>query len=199
MSLKNTASGYDCIAGSVMKQCVDNYVTPLIHIINFSIAQGYYPDEWKLAKVIPIFKDGDPQDIQNYRPISVLPFLSKVFKNIISYYIIEFLDLHDVLYDKQFGFRQCHSTSHAVITLVEKITHALDRGKIVGGMFIDFKKAYDTVSHDILLQKLEAYGIKNNIYELIKSYLSNRINLSNTRIENQMSKTSYMESLRALY
>ena len=174
MSLKNTASGYDCIAGSVMKQCVDNYVTPLTHIINLSIAQGYFPDEWKLAKVIPIFKDGDPQDIQNYRPISVLPFLSKVFEKIISYYIIEFLDLHDVLYDKQFGLRQCHSTSHAVITLVEKITHALDRGKIVGGVFIDFKKAYDTVSHDILLQKLEAYGIKNNIYELIKSYLSNR-------------------------
>ena len=72
------------------------------------------------------------------------------------------------------GFRQCHSTNHAVITLVEKITHALDRGKIVGGVFIDFKKVYDTVSHDILLQKLEAYDIKNNIYELIKSYLSNR-------------------------
>ena len=84
------------------------------------------------------------------------------------------MELHDVLYDKQFGFRQCHSTSHAIITLVEKIIHALDRVKIVGGVFIDFKKAYDTVSHDILLQKLEAYSIKNNIYELIKSYLSNR-------------------------
>ena len=66
-------------------------------------------------------------------------------------------------------FGKCHSTSHAVITLVEKITHALDRGKIVGGVFIDFKKAYDTLSHDILLQKLEAYGIKNNIYSDGKS------------------------------
>ena len=84
------------------------------------------------------------------------------------------MDLHDILCDKQLGFRQCHSTSHAVITLVEKITHALDRGKIVRGVFIDFKKAYDTVSHDILLQKLEAYGIKNNIYDLIKNFLSNR-------------------------
>ena len=149
-----------------------NYViTPLKHIINLSIAQGYFPDEWKLAKVILFFKDGDPQ---NYRTISVLPFLSNFFEKIISYYIIEFLDLHNLLYDKQFGFRQCHSTSHAVITSVEKITHALDRGKMVGDVFIDFKKAYDTVSHDILLQKLEAYGIKNNIYELIKSYLSNR-------------------------
>ena len=137
MSLKNTASCYDCIAGSVIKQCVDNYVTPLTHIINLSIAQGYFPDEWKLAKVIPIFKDGDPQDIQNYRPISVLPFLSKVFEKIISYYIIEFLDLHDVLYDNQFGFRQCHSTSHAVITLV---------GSILGPLFYiiyanDFSRA----------------------------------------------------------
>ena len=116
-----------------------------------------------MAKVIPIFKDGDPQDIQNYRPISVLPFFSKIFEKIIAFYIIEFLDLHNVLYDKQFGFRQRHSTSHAVITLVEKITHALDSGKVVGGIFIDFKKAYDTVSHDILLRKLVSYGIKNNV------------------------------------
>ena len=174
MALKNTASGYDCIVGSIMKQCVDNYITPLTHIINLSIAQGYFPDEWKVAKVIPIFKDGDPQDIQNYRPISVLPFFLKYLKKIISFYIIEFLDLHNVLYDKQFGFRQRHSTSHAVITLVEKITHALDSGKVVGGVFIDFKTAYDTVSHDILLRKLEAYGIKNNVIRLIKSYLSDR-------------------------
>ena len=74
---------------------------------------------------------------------------------------------------KQFGFRKQHSTNHEVITLVEKITHALDSGKVVGGAFIDFKKAYDTVSsHDILLRKLEAYGIKNNVIRLIKSYLS---------------------------
>ena len=78
MALKNTAPGYDCIVGSIMKQCVDNYITLLTHIINLSIAQGYFPDEWKVAKVIPIFKDGDPQDIQNYRPISVLPFFSKI-------------------------------------------------------------------------------------------------------------------------
>ena len=96
--------------------------------------------------------------------VQFLYFLfSKIFEKIISFYIIEFLDLHNVLYDKQFGFRQRHSTSHAVITLVEKITHALDSGKVVGGVFIDFKKAYDTVSHDILLRKLEAYGIKVNV------------------------------------
>ena len=88
MALKNTASGYDCIVGSIMKQCVDNYIAPLTHIINLSIAQRYFPDEWKVAKVIPIFKDGDPQDIQNYRPISVLSFFSKIFERIIAFYII---------------------------------------------------------------------------------------------------------------
>ena len=159
-------------------------ISSLLHLVGLRLRVYYTLTNFRgggkahlpppLNTPMPIFKDGDPQDIQKYRPISVLPFLSKVFEKIISYYIIEFLDLHNVLYDKQFGFRQCHSTSHAVITLVEKITHALDRGKIVRGVFIDFKKAYDTVSHDILLQKLEAYGIKNNIYELIKSYLSNR-------------------------
>ena len=155
-----------------MKQCVNNYDTPLTHIT--TIAQWYFPDEWKLGKVIPIFKDRDPQDIQNYRLISGLPFFSKVFEKIIYFFIIEFLDIHNVLYDRQFGFRQRHSTSHAVITLVEKITHVLDFGKVVGGIFIDFKKAYDTVSHDILLRKLEAHGIKNNVIRLIKSYLSDK-------------------------
>ena len=83
MSLKNTASGYDCIAGSVMKQCVDkNIILPHLHtLLAFQLfnSKMYFPDEWKLSKVIPIFKDGDPQDIQNYRLISVLPFLSMVW------------------------------------------------------------------------------------------------------------------------
>ena len=90
MALKHTASGYDCIVGSIMKQCVDNYITPLTHIINLSIAQGYFPDEWKVAKVIPIFKDGDPQDIQNYRPISVLPFFLKYLKKVLLSTLLNF-------------------------------------------------------------------------------------------------------------
>ena len=76
MSLKNTASGYDCNVGSIMKQWVDNYITPLTHIINLLFAQGYFPGERKLAKVIPTFKDGDTQDIQNYRQSLYFPFIS---------------------------------------------------------------------------------------------------------------------------
>ena len=90
IALKNTASGYDCIVGSIIKQCVDNYITPLTHIINLSIAQGYFQDEWKVTNVIPIFKDGDPQDIQNYRPISVLLFFLKYLKKLFLSTLLNF-------------------------------------------------------------------------------------------------------------
>ena len=90
MALKHTASGYDYIVGSIMKQCVDNYITLLTHIINLSIAQGYFPDDCKVAKVILIFKDGDPQDIQNYRPISVLPFFLKYLKKLFLSILLNF-------------------------------------------------------------------------------------------------------------
>ncbi len=91
-------------------------------------------------------------------------------------FIVEFLDSNDVhvLYDRQFGFRKAHSTSHAIITLVEKISKSLDTGKVVVGVFLDLKKAFDTVDHEILLQKLDMYGIKNNLLQWFKSYLSNR-------------------------
>ena len=90
MALKNTASGYDCIAGSIMKQCVDNYITPLTHIINLSIAQGYLPDEWKVAKVILIFKDGDPQDIQNNVQFLYFLFFLKYLKKLFLSTLLNF-------------------------------------------------------------------------------------------------------------
>ena len=91
-----------------------------------------------------------------------------------SNYVLNFLDQHAILYDHQFGFRRGHSTSHAIISLVEKISRSLDTGEIVVGGFLDFKKAFDTVDHQILLDKLYAHGLKNNIYEWFKSYLANR-------------------------
>ena len=87
---------------------------------------------------------------------------------------MDLLDQHDILYDCQFGFRKGHSTSHAIITLVERIAKALDKGKIVVGVFLDLKKAFDTVDHKILLSKLHLYGIRGNLYDWFKSYLSNR-------------------------
>ena len=173
-SLNNSSPGYDELPSSVMKQCLDLYITPLTYLINLSICEGSFPDGLKLAKVLPIYKSEDEQLVQNYRPISVLPFFSKIFEKLMSNYLIDFIDNHNILYNKQFGFRKFHSTSHAIITLVEKISKALDTGKIVVGVFLDLKKAFDTVDHSILLKKLYALGVRGNIYEWFNSYLRNR-------------------------
>ena len=117
-----------------------------------SIREGIVPEELKLAKVIPIYKGEDDQLIQNYRPIPVLPFFSTIFEKIIFINVIEFLNENKLFYDCQFGFRKNHATSHAIITLTERVSKALDTGKIVVGVFLDLKKAFDTVEHNILLQ-----------------------------------------------
>ena len=173
-SLSNSAAGYDEIPASIMKQLIVYYVQPLTLLINKSIAQGKFPDELKLAKVLPIYKNEDEQMIQNYRPISVLPFFSKIFEKIISIYITDFIEENGLFYSNQFGFRKSHGTNHAIIYLVEKVSKALDTGQFVIGVFLDLRKAFDTVNHDILIKKLESYGIRGNILNWLKSYLSNR-------------------------
>ena len=157
--LKNSAAGYDELPASIFEKVSDIYINPLTYFINMSIREGIVPEELKLAKVIPIYKGEDDQLIQNYRPISVLPFFSKIFEKIIFINVIEFLNENKLFYDCQFGFRKNHGTSHAIITLTERVSKALDTGKIVVGVFLDLKKAFDTVDHNILLQKLEKYGM----------------------------------------
>ena len=122
-----------------MKQCADKYIVPLTHIINLSITDRYFPEEFKLSKVLPIFKSGDEQNIQNYRPISILSFFSKIFGKIIANHIVDFVDNINLLYDKQFVFRKSHYTSHFIITLVSR---ALDTDKFILGVFLDLKKSF---------------------------------------------------------
>ena len=98
----------------------------------------------------------------------------KIFEKIVADSVIDFLEDNDILYNKQFGFRKRHSTTHAIIALTEKVSMALDSGKIVGGVFLDLKKAFDCVSHDILLNKLYAYGIRGSLRQWFQSYLSAR-------------------------
>ena len=168
--MTNSTAGYDELPSSIMKQCVETYVKQLTFLINMSITQGNFPNELKIARVIPLYKGEDTQLIENYRPISVLPYFSKIFEKVMFTYVIEFLDENNILYEYQFGFRKNHSTSHAIITLVERVTKALDTGKYVVGVFLDLKKAFDTVDHAILLRKLECYGIRGNILNWFTSY-----------------------------
>ena len=151
-SMNNSAAGYDEMPSSIMKQCVEYYIKPLTFLINMSITQGTVPNELKIAKVIPLYKGEDIQLIENYRPISILLYFSKIFEKVIFRYVIEFLEENNILYEYQFGFQKNHSTSHAIITLVERVTKALDTGKYVVGVFIDLKKAFDTTDHGILMR-----------------------------------------------
>ena len=112
-------------------------------------------------------------ELSNYRPISVLNIYSKIFERLMYNRLIHFLDQNKVLYQNQFGFRQGHSTHHALITLVDNITKSLDNGDIVIGVFLDLKKAFDTVNHKILLKKLYHYGIRRNVLKWFESYLTN--------------------------
>ena len=173
-SLKNASAGWDQIPTFIAKRSIQHYLKPLTYLINKSIHQGICPDELKVAKVFPVYKSGDKTNISNYRPISVLSFFSKVFEKIVYNHVIDFIDTNNLLSKQQFGFRKNHSTNHAVITLIDRISAALDSGRAVVGCYIDLKKALDTVNHRILINKLQLYGIRGHILDWFRSYLQNR-------------------------
>ena len=173
--LKNKSSpGWDGLKTDVIKEVCHIIKKPLTHIINLSLQQGVVPDELKLARVVPIFKSGDAKDMTNYRPVSILPCLSKVFERVVYNRLIDFIDKHNILCESQFGFRKQHNTQLAVTLLVDKICKAMDKGNHFIGVFIDLSKAFDTVNHNILLSKLEHYGIRGTMLKWIEHYLSNR-------------------------
>ena len=128
----------------------------------------------KLAKVVPIFKKGCPLDSSNYRPISLLSVFSKIIEKIMYKRLYEFLELHNILYCHQFGFRASHSINHALISLTESVKNTLDNKKFGCSIFLDLKKAFDTMHHEILLKKLEHYGIRGMTLSWFRSYLNNR-------------------------
>ena len=159
----------------------------LVKLFNLSIRTGVYPDLLKVAKVIPIFKKGDSSSVNNYRPISILSPINKIFEKIIYSRLIKYIDKSNILYKYQYGFRKKHSTEHALIELVDQIRLSMGSNQMTCGIFIDLSKAFDTVNHQILIHKLEHYGIRGNALELFKSYLNNRKQY--VQIENSKSKT----------
>ena len=146
----------------------------IFHNFNNSLSNSNFPSELKKAMVIALHKKGDKNKLTNYRPISLLSNLGKIFEKIVHKQIYEYMHVNDKFYQRQFGFRTKHSTGHALSSMIEFIKNKLDKKIFVGGIFIDLEKAFDTIDHGTLLEKLDHYGIRETENQWFKSYLSER-------------------------
>jgi len=170
-----TSVGVDDISTKLLKEIKNEIAKPVTLIINQSLSTGIFPDLLKIGKISPIYKKGDKTQLSNYRPISVLPAISKVFEKAIFNQIHEHFKSENLYYDNQYGFRANHSTEYATLELVDRLNYEMDKGNFPLNVYIDLSKAFDTVDHEILLSKLQYYGIRNTSLSLLRSYLSNRI------------------------
>lgn len=170
----STSSGSDDINSAIVKLSIAAIAAPLTNIINSSFSTGIFPNQLKIAKITPIYKSGDKSNINNYRPISVLPFFSKIFEKLMFNRVTEYLKKHCLLSPSQFGFQQGLSTYMALLEMQSNIVEAMDNGRFSLGIFFDLSKAFDTVNHGILLKKLENFGIRGFTQLWFTDYLSNR-------------------------
>ena len=162
------------MSASLLKDCIDHISSPLLYLCNLSFEQGIFPDQLKMARVVPVFKKGSKLIVSNYRPISITNPFGKVLEKMMHSRMMSYLDKFKILYDYQFGFRKNHSTSFAVIDVVNMIQNQLHEGNYVMGIFMDLQKAFDTINFKILLDKLEHYGFRGSSLNWFKTYLTGR-------------------------
>ena len=182
----NKAHGLYSSPVKLLKLANEVISVPLATIFNQSICSGIFSSKLKRAKIIPIFKDEDNSLPENYRPISLLSIYNRIFEKLVYSRLTKFVKDCNIFYDQQYGFRSKHSTQHAILDIVNAILQNMDNDKFSCGVFIDLKKAFDTINHEILLAKLENYGVRGVINYWFRSYLTDR--KQNTEVNNVVSE-----------
>ena len=174
LNSKNS-SGFDGISTNLLK-LIKEVTKPITLLINQCLKKDFFPEHLKLAKVFPLFNKDDKSNIANYRPIPVLPSISKIFEKVIFEQLNKYFISNNLFFKSQYryGFRVNHSTELAALHLFDSVTNEMDRGIIPINKYLDLSKAFDTLDHSILLSKLEYYSIKNSELSLFKNYLLNR-------------------------
>lgn len=174
-SLKNKkAVGVDKIRAELLKNTIPFIIEPLVYLINKSFIDGIFPSMLKSTQVIPIYKNGDKNEVINYRPISLITAMAKIFEKIIKTRLSSYLKKYNILSCRQYGFREGVSTQDAILDLTGEMYSAMDNKKASLCVFIDLSKAFDSVSHPLLLKSLENVGIRGTTLTLFQSYLLNR-------------------------
>ena len=174
-SLKaNKAAGLDKIPARLSKDAEAEYAPSITYRVNKSISDGIVPDLWKVARVTPLHKSDDKLQVENYRPISVLPVLSKIVETVVHSQLNAHLHYLDFLYQHQYGFRRGHSTEQAITQLNNWVLESMDEGKVTGLLFVDISKAFDCLNHEVLLRKLEHLGLSERSLRWLRSYLADR-------------------------
>ena len=169
------STGHDNISAKFLRDGANEIVSAISHIINLSLRTNTVPEDFKVARVVTLYKKGDRNYVGNFRPVSILPVISKIIERVVHNQISKYLDSNGLLFEHQSGFRQCHSTETTLTFLTDKIKLCIDKGFYTGLVMIDLQKAFDTVDHEILLLKLKSIGLNSESVLWFKSYLSNRM------------------------
>ena len=168
------SSGIDELSNKILKHIQEVIVPPLTIIINQMLNTGLFPEKLKVSKVIPLYKKGDEHLFTNYRPISLLPSMSKIFEKVIFKQLSYYFEENCLIFTNQYGFRKQHSTEHAALHLTDYLNTEMDNMNTPLSIFLDLSKAFDTLNHDILLAKLKYYGINGISLNLLNTYLRDR-------------------------
>jgi hypothetical protein len=174
MLLPKKTEDFNGVSLFFLKKFKNYLVKPLRHIFNCSFMSSIVPSQFKIAKVIPLFKSGDKSLPDNYRPISLLSCFSKIFEKVVCLRLLNFLENNNILTPDQFGFRKSHSAVHPMVHMMNFVSRALNKKETTIAIFCDLRKAFDTVNHEILLKKMHKMGIRGNELDWFKNYLSNR-------------------------